>query len=246
MNLVLVNAGELDVSGRVVLEGRRFLHVRQVLGVSPGSRIRVGVLGGGRHVGEVEAVNDASCVVRLQGALAALPVPTVDLLLALPRPKCLQRLLPQLAAVGIGRLYLVHASKVQRDYWGSQVIKNGDFPALLAEGLEQAGDVHVPDVVLSRSIKRLIQDELPGVYPRGCRWVAHPCDPGEARDGLRSIPPEARVLLAVGPEGGWTEEELGLFKDNGFFAFGLGPRVLRTDTACVALLSVLNWIRSGG
>jgi 16S rRNA (uracil1498-N3)-methyltransferase len=48
------------------------------------------------------------------------------------------------------------------------------------------------------------------------------------------------VLLAVGPEGGWIPDEVDLLKRHGFIAVGLGPRILRTDTACIALLAILH------
>ena len=53
-------------------------------------------------------------------------------------------------------------------------------------------------------------------------------------------PAPDRVLLAVGPEGGWTEYELGLLTSNKFIQSGLGPKTLRSDTACIALLAVIE------
>jgi 16S rRNA (uracil1498-N3)-methyltransferase len=47
-------------------------------------------------------------------------------------------------------------------------------------------------------------------------------------------------LLAVGPEGGWNDFELGLLEAHGFQRFSLGWQTLRTDTACIALLAVLQ------
>jgi 16S rRNA (uracil1498-N3)-methyltransferase len=45
--------------------------------------------------------------------------------------------------------------------------------------------------------------------------------------------------LAVGPEGGWTDDEVSLLEEKGFARYSLGPRILRTDTALVSLLSQL-------
>ena len=47
------------------------------------------------------------------------------------------------------------------------------------------------------------------------------------------------MLLAVGPEGGWTDEEVALLEEHGFARYSLGSRILRTDTATVALLAQL-------
>ncbi len=48
------------------------------------------------------------------------------------------------------------------------------------------------------------------------------------------------MLLAIGPEGGWNAFELGLLAAHGFQKAGMGPRTLRTDTACVALLAIAH------
>lgn len=244
MNLVLLQPEEVDADGRAVLLGRRLLHVRDVLGVEPGTRIRVGVVGGGRHLAEVQETRADRCLVRLDTPLAPLPEPLIDVLLALPRPKCLQRLLPQLAAVGIGHLYLVHAAKVTRDYWGAQIIKRNEFSDLFAQGLEQAGDVRVPTVTLSRRFKSFVRDQVASQYDDGCKLVAHPSDAEASRQFVSNLPSGKRVLLAVGPEGGWTDDELAFLEALGFDRLGIGSRVLRTDTACIALLSILSWGRS--
>ena len=53
-----------------------------------------------------------------------------------------------------------------------------------------------------------------------------------------------RLLLAIGPEGGWTDDEVALLESHGFARYSLGPRILRTDTATVALLASLALIQS--
>ena len=49
-----------------------------------------------------------------------------------------------------------------------------------------------------------------------------------------------RVLIAIGPEGGWNDFELRLLEAHGFTRVGLGPRTLRVDTACTALLALAH------
>jgi RsmE family RNA methyltransferase len=51
---------------------------------------------------------------------------------------------------------------------------------------------------------------------------------------------EERVLLAIGPEGGWNGFEINLLEAHGFHAVGMGPRSLRSDTACIALLALVH------
>jgi len=51
---------------------------------------------------------------------------------------------------------------------------------------------------------------------------------------------DERVLLAVGPEGGWNEFEISLLRSHGFEPVSMGERTLRSDTACVALLALVH------
>ncbi|HZT81857.1 MAG TPA: RsmE family RNA methyltransferase [Gemmataceae bacterium] len=75
------------------------------------------------------------------------------------------------------------------------------------------------------------RDDLPGV-----RWLAHPG--GEGVAGCGSV----GVALAVGPEGGFTEEEVALARRHGWRVVGLGPRLLRVETAAIALAA---WVGLG-
>jgi RsmE family RNA methyltransferase len=93
-------------------------------------------------------------------------------------------------------------------------------------------------VSIHRQFKKLVEEELNGFGPYAARLVAHP---GEgAFPSLATLPTDSRLLLAVGPEGGWTPFELELLLSHGFIAASWGPRTLRTDTACAVLLGLVH------
>ncbi len=50
-------------------------------------------------------------------------------------------------------------------------------------------------------------------------------------------PSQGKIIIAIGPEGGWSKEELALFAEAGFTSYTLGPRILRSETALLAALS---------
>ena len=165
--------------------------------------------------------------------------PAVDLLLALPRPKVLRRLWAQFAALGVGRIMLTNASRVERHYFDTHVLDASTYRPLLIEGLQQAGDTRLPRVSIHRQFRILVEDELDAMSSDAARLVAHP---GSDRS-LLTLARESqrpRVLLAIGPEGGWNDFELDLLRRHRFDVVGLGPRILRTDTACIALLALLH------
>ena len=240
MNRILFEPSE-NRGGEVRLAGPRAHHVWAVLQAQPGDAIRAGEVGGDRYDGARVVVSTPSeCILRLGEASPPLLRAAWDLLLALPRPKCLRRLWPQIAALGPERVYLTAAEKVEKDYWGCTLLRPDVYRPLLIDGLAQSGDTILPEVEVHRRLKPLVEDVLPRRYAEGRRLVAHPPRAG-ARNAAPDKPPAYGAgIVAVGPEGGWSDYELRMFEAAGFRRVSLGPRVLRTDTAVVALLSLLT------
>ena len=243
MNLVLLEAGELGGDGRVRLSGSRAAHLLKVLRVAAGQKVRVGVLDGPRGAGTVESIGaddvELSCVLEDE----ATRPPRVDLLLALPRPKVMRRLWAQLAALGVARIVLTNAERVERPYFDTHVLSPECYRPLLIEGLQQARDTRLPTVSIHRQFKVLIEDELDDLSDASLRLVADPGASGSAGEAIRGrlrADGSSRVLLAIGPEGGWNAFELRLLDAHGFHPIGMGPRTLRTDTACLALLALVH------
>jgi RsmE family RNA methyltransferase len=166
------------------------------------------------------------------------PRPRVDLLIAVPRPKVLRRLWAQLAALGVGEIILTNAARVERNYFDTHWLAPEVYTPLLVEGLQQARDTRLPLVSVHRQFRPLIEDRLSHRVPEA-RVVAHPGDGPTMADAVAASVAE-RLLIAIGPEGGWNAFELGLLEAKGFTRVAMGARTLRTDTACVALLALAH------
>jgi len=238
VNRIILEAGEMGADGHVVLHGRRARHIASVLRATPGQVLRVGIVDG--PTGEAKVVEADATAVRLTCTVApsAAPRPPVSLLLALPRPKVMRRLWLRLASVGADRIILTNAERVERNYFDTHWLSPETYRPLLLEGLEQSGDTHLPLVRIERRLKVFLEDELDTLMPDHDRFIADPTGPSLLAEA--SPPHGDRALLAVGPEGGWTSYERDMFIGHGFRCVGLGKRILRSDDACVALLSVLN------
>jgi 16S rRNA (uracil1498-N3)-methyltransferase len=245
VNLILLEPGEVsDESARhpesnVSLSGTRADHLLNVLKVAPGHHVRVGILDGPHGVGTVRSIADGTVELRCTFDAMVPPRPRVDLLLALPRPKVMRRLWAQIAALGVGQIILTNAERVERNYFDTHVLRPDCYEPLLIEGLQQARDTRLPRVSIHRQFKVLIEDDLNGLFPNGLRLVASPAAKNPVGDVVRQMLDE-RILLAIGPEGGWNRFETTLLEAQGFHMVGIGPRTLRTDTACIALLAVVN------
>ena len=244
MNLVLIEGGEIDANGDIALTGARATHLLDVLGVQPGHQVRVGVVDGPRGTATVQSTSDDSVALRCTLESETPSRPPVDLLLAVPRPKVMRRLWAQIAALGVGRIILTNAGKVERNYFDTHILAPDTYRPLLIEGLQQARDTRLPIVSIHRQFRILIEDELDALVSAGLRVVADPSAATPLTEVARSRSAE-RLLLAIGPEGGWNAFELGLLQAHGFQPAGIGPRTLRTDTACVALLALAHATRSG-
>jgi RsmE family RNA methyltransferase len=175
----------------------------------------------------------------------------VSLILALPRPLALGRLLPMIAQLGVEHLVLTSAKKVPKDYFGSHLFrKPHELEKLLVEGLCQAGDTQLPHVSVVKHLKSFVNGDLDTLFPpeEYARVIAHPQRYNDDNPPLRMsnvVFPKSstsrKIVLAVGPEGGWTEDnDLDMFRDQGFQQISLGTRILRSDVAVVSLLSLAH------
>ena len=247
MNLILVSPAEIE-SGAVRLTDGRAVHLATVLKAAPGQQVRIGLVDGPFGTGTVTAVDAAGVSLTCAFEGAAPPRPRVDLLLALPRPKVLRRLWSQVAALGVGQVMLTNAARVERDYFGTHVLAPSAYTPLLVEGLQQARDTRLPIVTVHRRFKVLVEDDLERLFPAGVRVAAQPgrdesfgellAEPHAPGSGDQRA--ETRMLIAIGPEGGWTEFELALLERHGFRTVSLGQRTLRSDTATIALLTLAH------
>ncbi len=235
MNTLLLAPEEVAADGRVRLAGdRRVAHVRTVHRAAAGDTLRVGVLGGKLGTGRVLGLDAQG--LELAVTLDREPPPPLPLalVLALPRPKVVRRVLQAVTTLGVKRLVLVAAWRVEKSYWESQLLTDTAMHAELVLGLEQAGDTVLPAVTLRRRFKPFVEDELPDFAGASRRLVAHP---GAAADCPRAV--TTPVTLAIGPEGGFTAYELGALAAQGFAAVSLGARVLRVEQAISAVIGRL-------
>jgi 16S rRNA (uracil1498-N3)-methyltransferase len=239
LNLILLDERDRGDSHSVTLSDSRATHLLNVLRVARGHTVRVGLLDGPLGVGTVESALDGRVTMRCVFETSIPPRPRVDVLLALPRPKVMRRLWPQLAALGVGRIILTNAERVERHYFDTHVITAASYHPLLIEGLQQARDTRLPMVSIHRQFKILVEDHLDGFFREGVRLVADPSGTTSIGSALSEHRGQ-RVLMAIGPEGGWNAFELRLLEDHGFQRVGLGPRPLRVDTACTALLAITH------
>lgn len=235
MNLVLLLPEDgIDGAGRVRLRGRRLRHVLEVHRAAVGDELRVGLLGGRIGSGRVLQLTPEvlEMEVRLDREPPA-PLP-LTLILSLPRPKVLRRVLRASSSMGVKRIVLLNARRVEKSYWQSPLLGTAAMNEQLVLGLEQARDTVLPEILIRPLFKPFVEDELPALVEDTLALVAHPAARAECpRNTGRA------VTLAIGPEGGFIPYEVEKLAGCGFTPVHLGDRILGTETAVPALLARL-------
>jgi RsmE family RNA methyltransferase len=228
VNLLLLEPSELGADGVARLDGRRARHVREVLRCQAGETVAVGLVGG--EVGTAEVLDSSERALTLRARLDRAPPPPspVALLLALPRPKILRKVLQAAGAMGVKRLVLLGSWKVEKAYWGSPLLAPEALRQELLLGLEQGRDTVLPEVLLRRFFKPFVEDELGAMFGPA-RLLLDLAATEPLAD--HAPPPSGGVTLAIGPEGGWTRYEAAELERRGFAPVSLGPRPLRVDQA---------------
>jgi RsmE family RNA methyltransferase len=234
MNLLLLEDADFVAPDRAVLSGRRLKHLHEVHGAESGDSLRVGHLGGLMGRGTLLALDDAHAELQVeldQPPPAKLPL---TLLLALPRPKMLKRVLQTVAAMGVPRLVLLNSYRVEKSFWQTPFLEPDAIREQLLLGLEQARDTLLPEVIVEKRFKPFVEDRLPAIATGTLGLVGHP---GDYPACPRAV--EEAVTLAIGPEGGWIAYEVEKLQEAGLAPVQLGERILRVETAVPALLARL-------
>ena len=238
MNRILFEKSEI-IDGCATLADFRAEHILKVLHGEVGQILKTGEIDALIGTSEITAIGGGKVSVKVNHFEESV-APWFDLVLAPPRPRVMKRLLPQLAALGVGRIILVGAEKVEKDFWGATLLKDEVNRPLLIDALMQAGTSILPKIEIWKSFRRWAREGVGGLG-RGARYVAHPY--GESAVSRPVIGADEgsgeRTTIAIGPEGGWTESEVETLEANGFKRYSLGKRILRSDTATVAVIAQL-------
>lgn len=271
MNLLLLTSVDVKNCTATITNSTQIQHLRQVLKVDVGDDIRVGVINGKMGSAKIASIQ-SECIELHQVSLTEPPPPklALTLVLALPRPKVLRRLIMDLTAIGVKQIVLLNSYRTEKSYWQSPMLSRLD--EFVQEGLQQAVDTVPPLISIKKRFKPFVEDELPVMLQNctqpDCRLsttismqnvqavVAHPYASSSWQQFLSSInavdaknlPNDFSKLpsiLFIGAEGGWIDYEINLLIQQGCLPVSFGQRILRTEAAvnvCVGqwLFEVIN------
>ncbi len=244
--------GELTVS--LPKDDERALHISNILKLTTNDKVRMGVINHGLTEGVLTSIsNGYNISLGLYDKLIkSNDTPNVDLILAVPRPLRLERILPVISSLGIRRLYLIAANKVEKDYFGSHLFRRpNELNKLLLEGLSQSSNDYIlPEIHIRKNFQKFIMDELPILYSESYnKFIAHPYNIEYMNNNVKRLfhyeknKSTNNAIVAIGPEGGWEDDEVICFLQNNFQQITLGDHILRTDVAVTVTLGIINeWL----
>ncbi|OTG76365.1 16S rRNA (uracil(1498)-N(3))-methyltransferase [Acinetobacter terrae] len=233
MNIVLLDPCQTESELWSITSKRQLEHLKQHINVQVGDTLKVGIREGQRYLTEVvEATEQA---VKLK-PIQIEPVPEklpVTLIVAMPRPKVLRRLIMDSVTLGVEKIILLHSYRVDKSYWQTPFLQQLDQYVTL--GLEQAGDTIAPKIEIYKRFKPFVEDVLPGLITTDCpAYVAHPY-----ADMKMPFAIDHPCTIVIGPEGGFIPYEVDLLIKNGCQAVSLGNRIIRTETVIPYVLGRL-------
>jgi 16S rRNA (uracil1498-N3)-methyltransferase len=236
VNCLLISPEDFTAPDRAVIrDSRRCAHVLEVHQSAVGDSIKLGQINGLMGRGKLARLSPDEILIEeiLLDQQPPAPLP-LTLLLGLPRPKMLKRVLQSCASLGVKRIYLINSYRVEKSYWQTPWLSEEAIREQLLLGLEQACDTRLPEVILAKRFKPFVEDLLPVIAADTHKLVAHPYTETPCPTQWQKP-----TTLAVGPEGGFIAYEVDLLMQQGFEAVHLGERILRVETAVPYLIGRL-------
>lgn len=233
MNIVLLDHRQTQSDLWTISSKRQLEHLQQHVQIQVGDTLKVGVLEGQRYLTEIVEISEKAVRLKpLQEDAIPKKLP-VTLIVALPRPKVLRRLIMDSVTLGVEKIILLHSYRVDKSYWQTPFLQQLNH--FIELGLEQAGDTVAPEIELYKRFKPFVEDILPGLITADRpAYVAHPY----AEQSMPFAIPHPCTMI-IGPEGGFIPYEVDLLVKNGCQAVSLGNRILRTETVIPYVLGRL-------
>ena len=225
------------------IDGAQAEHLARVLRAQPGMEADV-VAGGRVFHAQVAAVTQNEVRFNLTAELVADPALPVTLVLAIYKFDRMEWAIEKCTEIGVARIIPIVARRTDVHLAAASDRRHERWLRIVRQASEQSRRVSPPEVSTPIKLKDLASagDSLVSpvesgepALPTGARRPRIVLAESEMNNSLRDVlaPSTSEAFLAVGPEGGWTHEELSWFRQAGWAAASLGDTILRAETAAI-------------
>jgi 16S rRNA (uracil1498-N3)-methyltransferase len=230
------------------LTGDQALHLARVLRATPGQVFDV-VSNGFLHRAEITCVSEQQVDFTLHEELSSDAALPLHLLLAVFKFDHMEWAIEKATELGISRITPILARRTEKHLAQAALKRSERWRRIALEASKQSRRTDIPDIADPIALKPVLEEEpaptrillseteqattlaaaLAISQPTTNDRVPHPSQ--SHREGWD-------VSLAIGPEGGWTPEEMSLFTQHAWQPVTLGPRILRAETAAIAAIAI--------
>jgi 16S rRNA (uracil1498-N3)-methyltransferase len=231
VNLILFEPGEIHAP--LARSDPRAIHVLSILRRSEGDRFDAGIVNGPRGKATLSAITPEALVFLFEPVNPAVPADPIHVIVALPRPQTARKILGEATSLGVASIRFFPSEKGEPGYASSTLWKTGEWRRHLLVGAAQAFDTRLPEIFHDGTLG----DSIEALVGAGTRIALDNYEAPRRLTPAGIFPP---VVLAFGPERGWSAAERDQLRAAGFQLAHLGTRVLRTETAVVAALAVVK------
>ena len=243
MNICLFSNDE--ISKPLPRKDERAEHIIKVLHKKAGDTFTAGIIGGASGLARITAIDDEGISFEFTAGGEGKPLAPLNMIIGFPRPIQLKRLLRDIAALGVERVYLTGTDLGEKSYMQSTLVERGAAYKMLLDGTVQAGSTHVPELFLFKSLDECLEslekelgDIGTGAGGVGC-FALDNVNPSMRLSDALCEKQCKRAIAAIGSERGWTDRERRLLEAKGYVRCGMGERIMRTETAATVAGAII-------
>lgn len=217
-------------------------HLLRVLGRKVGDSFDAGCINGPQGKGRLVAIGKDALSLTFTWGEAPPPLPPRILIVGLPRPQTARDILRDATTLGASTLHFVRTARSDPNYAASSLWSSGEWRRHLIIGAEQAFDTRLPTVTWTQSLT----ESLPLLPAPATRLALDLYEATAPLARCHLLNDNGPVVVALGPERGWDGVDREELREAGFSLVHLGNRVLRTETAVVAALAIIDAVAANG
>lgn len=227
MNIILFKPEE----SYLPLSDRRSEHIINILHLNVGDEFKYGIYNKEEGKAKIEKIDKEGIYLSFIKEREPISLFPLTLLIAQVRPICMKRIIRDAVSLGVEKIILCVSDLGEKSYLKASFYTEEEYKDVIIDGAMQASSASIPLSFITSSLesslsligegKRILLDNVIGENPLSKMEIKN-----------------QRVILAIGPERGWSDRERNLLLDNNFEPCLLGKRVLRTETAVTAATSI--------
>lgn len=244
MNICLFKQEELNRP--LSIKDERGEHIIKILHKKEGDIFSAGVINGMAGTATIKKIENSEITFDFAPDSEGKNLYPLKMIIGFPRPIQLKRLLRDIAALGVQEVHLTGTELGEKSYMQSNLVEHGTAYQMLLDGTVQAASTHVPDLFLHKTLKDCLESVIPEKEQCNNAKILKLCmDNINPKGSLFSVLQEqyekpALVVAAIGSERGWTKKEREMLESAGYLRVGMGPRVMRTETAATVSASIIS------